>query len=226
MSSEFNFNVTSTSGNAAHIAIFVNPKQIVQEKFTLYSDMWPVAWKVFHMPAMTGSGDSPSSASHHYTPDLRAYVAGENNGNMITATDARDIKTGKNTFQVLIEGDVPSIKYDNSYQSPNTAAVVNRTHETRVVGVADNDNNPYISLKVKPKFTAEFKGEFEFAVCIVENITKGKQFSGQALGPWVSFMANTIAEDVTIMFDGSDLGVIGASALTHESTERVFTQSR
>jgi len=224
MASEFDIEVSSTSSDAAHIAIFVNPKQIVQEKFTLYSDMWPVAWKVFHMPPMSGAGDSPSVASHHYDPELRAYIAEEDIDNTITAADARDITEENNTFQIVLEGTVPSITYDKTFTSPNTAAIVNRTKKTRKAGVADKNNNPYITLKVQQDFTAEFKGEFEFAVCVVTNMTKGTQFEGQSVGPWVSFTANAIKGDISILFNGSKLTIGGVNYTTHASTERVFTQ--
>jgi len=181
--------------------------------------MFPVAWRVFQMP---GGSAPPSVASEEYKLDLTAYVAGSIDSNTIVGPDSKRILKGKNTFQVSKPGSLAKIDYD-AFSTRATAAIVNNTLGAEMVGIADINGKPYISVKVHPKHMAEFQGTFEFAICAVDNIVEGQVlFKADTLAPWISFTSDTANPVVEVSYDGNNLTVTGADITQHEVTESIF----
>jgi len=225
MASEFQIAVMSTSPREAHIAIYVNPSTLVQRNFTIYSDMYPVAWRVFGCPKFGPGSGTPTVLKAEYKQALSAFVAGSSDQNTVTGASFKDVTSDNQTFTVTQEHDIPEIDYAK-FVTRASVAISNKTSSMQSFGVGDEKHNAYISVNAPKDSVAEFVNQFEFAVCVVEDIKQGDVFKADVMMPWVSFKADQVtARTVNILYDGTQLSITGAVSTPHDSTVQMFRAS-
>lgn len=217
----FNLTVSSHSPDPVSIAIFVNPSTIVQKNHTIYTDMFPVAWKVYNFPG----GNNQMPISDHYSPHYRAFVGGTNVNNMMSCSSSAVVYPRTNAFEVeMTSSSAVKLSTLEGVTSKSDLSITNLAGQIQLLGVSDAQGWPYLAVATRHSGTTEFVCLFEFAVVVVTNMKPGEVFRGDTRMPYVTFLATDVqASSIEIAFNGALLEVEGVTVTNYSSDQRPFS---
>lgn len=219
--STFTLSVESYAQDSVNIAVFVNPSLLVQPPHTIYNDMYPVAWRVFALPAIQ-SGSVPVPQTQQFSPGLRVFSGEIDTNNVVVGESIQTITNTRKTFQATDNHSSIQVSYLD-YSSQDDGDIVNNSSRSLVLGFADSKSNPYFTAMTQIGDRVQFVSQFEFAICIVGNLVKGSVYEGDVVKPWVSFTADDVNSNVVrIVYKGNKLSCADLQLTDHPSTEKLF----
>lgn len=191
----FNINVQSQASTPVSIAYFIKPSTITKSNHsTIYSDMFPVAWKVFDFPGQQASAYSNLNATEE--------VGEESN---LVPTVGLTNQTG-------------STQLFGSVHSTSTTSIdpqacfmkINQQGEIESIATVGEENDQV--------------QEFEFAAVIIpkDSIKVGEIFKGETDYPFISFNSKDVEEgnQVHLHFNGTSLKVTGLKKVRHHTSNQ------
>lgn len=221
----FDIEISSTSPHSARIALFANPSKITQSDATLYSDMFPVPWKVLDFPKYVAGSTSPMPPLH-YTSDYKAFVAGASINGVILAASAAPVTPSAKDFVVSTSSSgAVALSLTAPIHGHSSVSIYNGTKKTQNLGVADYHGSPYFVAHTKSGRTIRFEYSMEFAIAVVEDeIEPGQIFDARKLDlKYTTFLADDVTGPVvTIAWDGVEITVKGVKTENHTSHETTF----
>lgn len=170
-------------------AVFVNPSQIVLDR-QIYSDLFPVAWKVFVIP------NGGNSVSRTFKFNNKAYLDEQNSRNVVNASFAVPIEQGQNTEALETDGFFTLAKASGTKSHGKPIGIINSTSRFVNLGITDGDGTPIILLNTGPGEASQFQIDYEFLIVPVTNISCGQIVRGNVVGPKISFKSEDIDANV------------------------------
>lgn len=162
--------------------IIANPKFIVEGK-KLWTDLFPVAWKVAQFTGTANSDFVGKFVSARTIGTVR-----KNCGNRISVDSYMNVIPSENNFKIFKNGDVQGIEVDiNRKSSEHSVEVFNGHIESVKVFYGDKYRSPLVLATIDKENSLMIMEKMELAIADISGCEEYEMINFESRGPWMIF---------------------------------------